>query len=160
MNHLKLKKQWGFSLIEAMIIVAMMGVLSTVAIPSYQDYQMRSKWEKAIFSTAALRLAIGECLLNTTGNPATCNDFTPFELPHYGITALPTSAEAYFSVSIIPQNAAVKIVGSTALAHCVVDLVPGVDSNAGNIIWTTHVQTATKRGASVAKCKSYLEDTQ
>jgi len=51
-----MKHQKGFSLIELMIVVAVIGILASVAYPAYQDYVIRSKRGDAMSSLAALRI--------------------------------------------------------------------------------------------------------
>ncbi|WP_338845124.1 pilin [Massilia sp. W12] len=51
----------GFTLIELMIVVAIIGVLAAVAIPAYQDYVMKAKVANAISSVASLKNAIALC---------------------------------------------------------------------------------------------------
>lgn len=55
-----MKKQQGFTLIELMIVVAIIGILAAIALPAYQDYTARAQAAEALTLTAGLRTDIAE----------------------------------------------------------------------------------------------------
>lgn len=66
------KVQQGFTLIELMIVVAIIGILAAIAIPQYQNYIMRAKWSDAISSVQSLQTAMSECTQNDGGDGSQC----------------------------------------------------------------------------------------
>ena len=60
--------QQGFTLIELMIVVAIIGILAAVALPAYQDYTVRAKMSEVILAMSACRTSVTE-LYQTGGTP-------------------------------------------------------------------------------------------
>lgn len=61
---MKAQMQKGFTLIELMIVVAIIGILAAVAIPQYQNYIAKSQVSRVMGETGALRTAVETCLLD------------------------------------------------------------------------------------------------
>lgn len=61
------RAQQGFTLIELMIVVAIIGILAAVALPAYQDYTVRSKVSEVILAGSACRTSITETIQSTVG---------------------------------------------------------------------------------------------
>ena len=62
--------QKGFTLIELMIVVAIIGILAAIAIPAYQDYTIRAQVSEGMTLAAAAKAAVAESFLNNGEAPA------------------------------------------------------------------------------------------
>ena len=65
-----MKKQQGFTLIELMIVVAIIGILAAIAIPAYQDYTIRAQVSEGINLASGAKAAISEYFMDSGALPA------------------------------------------------------------------------------------------
>ena len=74
-------KQKGFTLIELMIVVAIVGILAALAVPAYQDYTVRARVAEALGFASAAKLAVSETMIANGGTAPTDNASAGYNFP-------------------------------------------------------------------------------
>jgi type IV pilus assembly protein PilA len=67
--NMKRRAQAGFTLIELMIVVAIIGILAAVALPAYQQYTVKAKVSELILAASQCRTAVSEIYQTATSSP-------------------------------------------------------------------------------------------
>lgn len=148
------KKQYGFTLVEFIIILAVFNCITLIAVPVYQNSMKQRAWTKTIAATTPLKQAITRCLRDSKGDASICNDFSANKLARYGIDQAPAN-EAF--VAVVRNNAAIKIAGTRDLGLCSAIFTPTISVPIGVTKWNCVMEKAERNGDSLQKCRQYIE---
>ena len=128
-----MKKQAGFTLIELMIVVAIIGILAAIAVPQYQQYTNKAKFTEVVNATAPMKNAVELCV-NAQG--LTTDPITGCASGG-GANGMPGDTAAYGNVASVTSTAAGVVVATAVAAapfnSATVTLTPTLSN--GSISW-------------------------
>ena len=130
---MKKQLQQGFTLIELMIVIAIIGILAAVALPAYQDYTVRAKASELMLATSSAKNKIGEYItLNST-------------IPTWASAITIADVTSGMVRSLTWTNTQIRVVGNnTKLGQNVTLHLKPTRTSSGSITWVCKPDVGTK----------------
>jgi type IV pilus assembly protein PilA len=124
------KLQKGFTLIELMIVVAIIGILAAIAIPAYQDYTIRAQVSEGMNLAAAAKAAVAEAYLNRGTSPA--------DRTEAGMSDDPADTNGKYVTQVNVIDGVIEVTygneANARIQNLTLEIVPYVTGD-GSVVW-------------------------
>lgn len=139
-----MKKQQGFTLIELMIVIAILGILIAIALPAYQDYTVRTKNAECLNIAAAAKLAVSETAQDRGSLAA---------ITSQSITGYTFDDSDYCADVSVQANGIIVTQAKDTGAATQAEFQLEPDFTAGRIDWTCTETAGAKKSQLPAECR-------
>lgn len=139
------KTQKGFTLIELMIVIAIIGILAAVAVPQYGQYTKRAKFAEVVSMTAPVKTGVDVCL-QTEQATAECDDWGKIGVTQASVTGATNVAGAALTLAGQTITLTMTAIPSLNDASYIIDGT--YDNVANTMIWEVNGNSGCKQPAT------------
>lgn len=127
-----MSNQKGFTLIELMIVIVIIGILASIALPAYQTYTKKARFTEVVLAATTVKTNINVCFQGR-GNYilSNCDSIAKVSIDAAAVTA-PNNVN---SITITPNTALVTAIGEASVDSATYTLLP--TPNNSTLTWTT-----------------------